>query len=405
MLTYAIGFVLDVQLTCFAVILACMALQDRANRSLRWLAYGYCAGFAGALLDWGGHWLNFPHLLSWGLFMEAPLIGYGCFYMSISLFTRRGRRGRWVAAFCVVGALPFFLIWALSGHLDRSATLQDGLLAIETALTVFLLLVAVDHDTRWPRRVMAIFLSLYSIVEFARVAVYLSTGHMPDRAAPWLEDASGIVYIVSAAALPLAFIWMMNARLLVHLSRLSMIDPLTELLNRRGLEAAVETELARYARTREDFAVVVLDLDHFKSLNDQFGHAGGDSVLCGFSVFLRAMVREVDVVGRFGGEEFVVFLPSASAADAFAIVERLRVTLSERLFSIGSRHARVTASFGITVSSGRHPLIWETLQHEADLALYAAKRAGRNTSRFYSKTLHAEGPVPIRAAERAPVVS
>ena len=398
MLTYAIGFVLDVQLTCFAVILACMALQDRSNRSLRWLAYGYLAGLGGAILDWGGHWFAIPHLLSRGLFMEAPLVGYGCFCVSISLFVRRGRHLRWLPAFCMMGALPFFLVWALSGQLDRSATLQDFILAVEAALAVALLLIPADHDTRWPRRVLAAFLSVYSAVEFARVAIYLLTGQMPGRAAPWIEDLSGIVYIVSAAALPLAFIWMMNARLLVHLSRLSMVDPLTELLNRRGLEAAVENELARYERNREEFAVVAIDLDHFKSLNDQFGHAGGDSILCGLSMFLHNMIREVDIVARVGGEEFVLFLPNSSAADALAMVERLRSLLSERIFPVGSKHTRVTASFGITVSSGRRSLDWETLQHEADMALYAAKRDGRNVARFYSRAM----PVPAAASPAQP---
>lgn len=401
MLTYAIGYVLDVQLACFAVVLACMALQDRANRSLRWLAFGYCAGFAGAVLDWGAHWL--PHLLSWGLVMEAPLIGYGCFYLSIAIFVRRGLAARWIPAILAVAAMPFFLVWSLSGQLDRSSTLQDFCLALITALTVVLLVTTLDHDTRWPRRVMAAFLAVYSLVEFARVAAYLITGKMPDQVAPWVENASGIVYILSCGALPLAFIWMMNSRLLVHLSRLSMIDPLTELLNRRGLEAAVENELARYARTGEDFAIVVLDLDHFKSINDQFGHVGGDAALTGFSFFLRHMVREIDILGRFGGEEFVLFLPDTSPSDAFTAVERIRVTLSDRPFPIGNRFARVTASFGISVSAGRADLDWETLQREADSALYAAKRAGRNVSRFYQETSPPGTPAPA-ALDKSPAL-
>ena len=102
---------------------------------------------------------------------------------------------------------------------------------------------------------------------------------------------------------------MMNARLLVHLNRQSMIDPLTELLNRRGLQAAAEVELARYDRSGHDFAVVVLDIDFFKLLNDRFGHPGGDAVLVQVSLFLRNQVRETDIVGRFGGEEFVLILP------------------------------------------------------------------------------------------------
>src|SRR6202034_1972027 len=122
--------------------------------------------------------------------------------------------------------------------------------------------------------------------------------------------ASGMVYVVSCSALPLAFIWMMNSRLLLHLNRQSMIDPLTEVLNRRGLQAAAEVELARYERSRQDLAVAILDLDYFKLLNDRYGHSAGDSVLCEFSVFLRAMVRETDIVGRIGGEEFVLLLPN-----------------------------------------------------------------------------------------------
>jgi diguanylate cyclase (GGDEF)-like protein len=389
MLTYAIGFVLDVELVCFAAILVSMALHDRGNRSLRWLAFGYLAGFGGALIDLLEKWL--PHWISWGVVMEAPIIGYGCFYLSVALFARRGERARWIPALLVGGALPFFIRWSvIAGHMSQSATLQDGILAVETALTAILLFTTLDRETRWPRRTMGIFLTIYSVVEFIRVGIYLATGKMPDVVAPWVENASGCVYVVSCAALPLAFIWMMNARLLVHLSRLTMVDPLTELLNRRGLQAAAEEELARYARSQQDFAVVVLDLDYFKQINDHFGHEGGDAVLCGVSLFLRNMVRETDVVSRMGGEEFVLFLPGTSASAAFAIIERLRIALMEHSFPMGTRQARVTASFGITVSAGREYPTWERLQHEADLALYAAKRAGRNNCRFYEESQGAD---------------
>jgi diguanylate cyclase (GGDEF)-like protein len=192
--------------------------------------------------------------------------------------------------------------------------------------------------------------------------------------------------------LPLAFIWMMNARLLLHLNRQSMIDPLTELLNRRGLQAAAEVELARYARTGQHLAVVVLDLDYFKLLNDRYGHAGGDAVLCEVSVFLRGTVRETDIVARVGGEEFVLLLPGLDAPNALATIERLRVAIAGHAFQLGSRSTRITASFGITVSAGRTQLTWDLLQHEADLALYAAKGAGRNVARMYDPSLAAGAP-------------
>jgi diguanylate cyclase (GGDEF)-like protein len=397
MLTYAIGFVQGVQLACFAIVLGAMALQDRGNKSLRWLALGYLSGFAGAMLALSGHWHPgghaLPRWLSMGLLKEAAPIGYGCFYAGVADFVRRGIRVRWFCLALVLGALPFFLSWSVTGHWSASATLEDALLTVETGLTAILLLTTSDPGTRWPRRTMGAWLAVYSAVECLRVAVFLDTGRLPGQVAPWAEEASGTVFVVSCSVLPLAFIWMMNTRLLSNLSRQSMIDPLTELLNRRGLSAAAEVELARFARTGHEFAVVVLDLDFFKLLNDRYGHAGGDAVLGEFSVFLRGMIRETDVAGRIGGEEFVLILPGLGAITAFSAVERLRVAVAEHAFQVGSRLTRMTASFGVTVTRGRSGLTWEMLQHEADLALYAAKAGGGNVARLYDESLSVEGPV------------
>ncbi|HUB17935.1 MAG TPA: GGDEF domain-containing protein [Acidobacteriaceae bacterium] len=390
MLTYAIGFVQDVQLTCFAVVLSCMALQDRENQSLRWLAYGYIAGFAGAMLDLGGHWL--PHWLSMGVYMEAAPVSYVCIYGSVAQFVRRGIRVRWLWLLLILGTLPFFVRWGIAGEMSASGVLHDALLALFTGLTAVLLLTTRDRETRWPRRAIAGFLGVFCSVEIARIALFAATGKMAGEVAPWAENASGIVYVVACSVLPLAFIWMMNARLLLHLNRQSMIDPLTELLNRRGLQGAAEVELARYARSGRDFAVVILDLDFFKLLNDRYGHAGGDAVLCEFSVFLRSMIRETDIAGRIGGEEFVLILPGSDGQTALATIERLRVAVAEHVFQVGLRLTRITASFGIAASAGRTDLTWDILQHEADLALYAAKGAGRNVARLYDESMAIEGP-------------
>jgi diguanylate cyclase (GGDEF)-like protein len=385
MLTYAIGFVQDVQLVCFAVILTCMALQDRANISLRWLAWGYVAGAIGAFLEFGSHVL--PHWLSLGVSMEAAPLGYACFYMAVASFVRRGIRARWLWLLVLLAALPFYLRWSVTLRLDLSSTLQDSILALETACTTVLLLLINDRETRLPRRAIAAFLAIYSGVEATRVAVFLATGQLPGRVSPSVEVASGLVYVVSCSILPLGFIWMMNARLMVHLNRQSMVDPLTELLNRRGLRASAELELARYSRSASDFAVVLLDIDFFKLLNDRFGHPGGDAVLCQVSTFLRNTVRESDVVGRLGGEEFALILPGLTGDDPLQAVDRIRVALAEHPISFGPHQVRVTASFGVTVSAARRDLTWEVLQSEADRALYAAKAAGRNVARLYNDSL------------------
>jgi diguanylate cyclase (GGDEF)-like protein len=387
MLTYAIGFVQNVQLICFAVVLTFMAMQNRDNAGLRWLALGYISGLTGAVLDFGGHWL--PAWLSPGVSMEAAPVGYACFHACAVQFVRRGWRTRWLSVLLAGGSLPFFLLWAHREHMSQSATLQDFILAVQTLMTSVLIVGGADRETRWPRRTIGGFLAVYSVVEFLRVGLFLTTGKMPGKVSPALEVASGIVYVVSCSVLPLAFIWMMNARLLSHLNRLAAIDPLTELLNRRALRTAGEHEIENYRRTRRDFAVVVVDIDHFKAVNDRLGHACGDEALRVMAGFLQRAVRAGDTVGRLGGEEFIILLPGMSPAEAHTEVEYLRTGFREQAMKLGGEEVRLTASFGIAVSGGRGDLTWETMVREADTALYAAKNAGRNATKMYDKALAA----------------
>jgi diguanylate cyclase (GGDEF)-like protein len=141
--------------------------------------------------------------------------------------------------------------------------------------------------------------------------------------------------------------------------------------------------VARYQRNGDDFAVVLMDVDHFKRLNDTFGHAGGDLVLCEIAALFRGLIRESDVLGRLGGEEFVLLLANTPAEGAARLVEGLRKAMEAHRFELDGKTFSVTASFGVTVSAGRLEVEWEKLLREADQALYAAKDAGRNVCRFY----------------------
>lgn len=387
MLTYAICFIQNVQLACFSIVFVMMALNNRGNRSLRWLAYAFLAGCAGGVFQLGEHIL--PTWTSLTFETLAAPIGYACIHASIVCFVRRGQRTRWVSLFLVLGSIPLYLFWSLpslhvrSPHVDQIVTLADFTLGIQTALSSWLLLSTVDKETAWPRRVMGAFLAFYSAVEFARVAAFLITGKTPDFVAPWVEAASGIVYVVSCSVLPLAFIWMMNARLYAEMGRQMTTDPLTQVCNRRGLQAAGELELARYFRGGQDFAVVLVDLDHFKRLNDTFGHAAGDTVLHQAASLLRSLLRDSDVLGRLGGEEFVLLLPAATGQGAMTLVERLRLSMEHFSFDLGHHETCITASFGVTFTARRKALTWTLLLSEADQALYAAKRAGRNRCQLH----------------------
>ena len=162
----------------------------------------------------------------------------------------------------------------------------------------------------------------------------------------------------------------------------AITDPLTGLYNRRY----VESHLARMAeaarQTGTELAVMMLDIDHFKSINDTYGHAAGDRVLIQLADRLRDNLRAVDLVARVGGEEFLVALPRTTATRADGTANRLRRLVNCRPFDLGPGYPplRVTVSVGVAVSSSERPeqLQLDIMRQQADAALYAAKSAGRD---------------------------
>jgi diguanylate cyclase (GGDEF)-like protein len=161
--------------------------------------------------------------------------------------------------------------------------------------------------------------------------------------------------------------------------RLSLTDPLTGLWNYRYLRESLRREVERASRFGRTLAVLVLDLDHFKEVNDTYGHAAGDAVLGEFARRIRIGLREVDVAFRQGGEEFVVLLPETDAYGGAIVAERLGAAVRDRPVSIEMRGSiPVTVSIGVAVFPEHGKTAQEVLQ-AADDALYAAKNAGRDT--------------------------
>ncbi len=154
-------------------------------------------------------------------------------------------------------------------------------------------------------------------------------------------------------------------------------DALTGLMNRRSLLEALEHEYARSCRQGTGLALLMMDMDHFKAINDTLGHATGDKVLQGVARLLREKTRASDLCARWGGEEFIVAMPETSLEGAMRVAERLRAAIPEAWNATGlSEPRRVTASFGIAISSPGWSV--ESLIASADRALYAAKQNGRD---------------------------
>ncbi len=159
---------------------------------------------------------------------------------------------------------------------------------------------------------------------------------------------------------------------------LMLTDPLTEVANRRCLDQRLEHEMQRVQRFSGNLAVIMTDIDYFKRINDNYGHATGDRVLQAYAAIMRKTIRTTDFVARFGGEEFVLLLPETLEEGATALAERIRVALASEHFD--GMDGAVTASFGITTarsSDSAHDVLLR-----ADKALYRSKEDGRNRVSF-----------------------
>jgi len=191
-------------------------------------------------------------------------------------------------------------------------------------------------------------------------------------------------YLLLLVALP-PVILLQRSLMHQQLAAAARTDPKTGLLNATAWQREADAEVVRAQRSSSPLALLLIDVDHFKRVNDSQGHLIGDEVLRALAAELRQQVRESDVVGRFGGEEFTVLLPRTDAVDAHGIAERLRA--SARRMSVAAADARiqVTVSIGVALL-GQHGRDLFELLAAADVALYKAKDAGRDQVHVYAQT-------------------
>lgn len=166
--------------------------------------------------------------------------------------------------------------------------------------------------------------------------------------------------------------------MLHHVEALAITDPLTGLFNRRRLADVLRREWAVAKRYGNDLACIMIDIDHFKQINDDYGHDAGDLALKEVARTLGSSLREVDLAARYGGEEFAILLPQTHKQGALVLARRLHASLRGLTLSIESRTLKLTASLGVAASSDLGNAGAEELIKAADAALYHAKRSGRD---------------------------
>lgn len=206
--------------------------------------------------------------------------------------------------------------------------------------------------------------------------LFSSDYHQEERQERW-------EYVISAAAfvaISLIYPYFIGKRLIQQqhelsekIKRLSEEDYLTGLYNRRKMSKIIEDEVDRCSRYGCNFAIILCDLDHFKSVNDNYSHVIGDDVLREVSDLLGTKIRKSDQLARWGGEEFLIFCPQTKQRGASSLAEKLRATIEQHEFNVVGH---LTCSFGITTFTQSDDL--RILLNKADTALYAAKDKGRN---------------------------
>ena len=354
----------------FTLTLILLGLADRRIRGMRWLALGAAINIAAAEIHGSSPVLTGLSVdLLPGIVNELSCLAIMLGLHGLSLRVPHIRRG------VPVAVLVLTLASALAGLVLPRATLF-----LVHVLTVSLLIAAVW--LAWGPRFSALrpVLRAIAVVLCAIAALRLVAFRMLGMS-PFGEDAhSASVRLANTVLLAVLYFLFIAAYVAESSRRMhaeTRVDPLTGLGNRRAIEEIAEREMERATATQRPLALLMLDLDHFKRLNDTLGHALGDRALQQFGSALQWGVQPGACVARLGGEEFAVLLPGCAKAEAAEIAERLRSAVQNLWVSQDDITLFLSVSIGVCEA---HPgeTDWSKLLHRADMALYRAKREGRN---------------------------
>ncbi len=258
------------------------------------------------------------------------------------------------------------------------------LLAVQSGYTGAMLLLRVRAGTRVATWFNALLLFAVTFLQLMRSRTVAFSPIRDGAALMRLEKLTCLSYLAFSFAVGFGIFWLASSTLLIKLDDLASLDPLTRLYNRRVFLRWCERVEARSRENKAPFSVLIADLDHFKAVNDKFGHAMGDVVLCAAVERMQDAVRGIDILGRWGGEEFVALLPGASSEAALLVAQRVRRNVERSVVPVGKRvpgedsqGLHVTLSVGVASFQGEGDTI-DRMMERADHALYAAKASGRN---------------------------
>jgi diguanylate cyclase (GGDEF)-like protein len=347
---------------------------DRQRRYLLSFALAFLLYGVGVLIQI----MQWPGDLGHNAMLSAAVYGAGSWLVAEAMLRRVDKRLGWVLPVVVLGTMMIgiYYFFYVSRDLVARIYIQNslpGILFLVTALRM----IPSRQDKLSERILFWVFLG-FALHFFVRLLLSMDVEVAVSAPEQFARSAFWLVLQISMAlfgvALGLALLASTVIDIMDGLRRERDIDLLTGVLARRSFEEKAAARLAD--RRREPLSLIVCDVDQFKSLNDSYGHAAGDAVLRQLGDLMRNGVRTGDLVGRFGGEEFVILLRRAHLEDARQFAERLRLTVARTVFPVLPAGRAVTASFGVAQHRPGEG-IWDLFER-ADAVLYQAKSAGRD---------------------------
>lgn len=289
---------------------------------------------------------------------------------------------------CFLPVLTNLLIFALLVHRNLHQQLIAGSFIYSIQMLLILVALAQDTASRVGRAWNLLFSStLFILTIYLLRAFNISSSQQLFASLPVPMTPHSILLIVILSAIGLCitesmgFVLMIKQRSDREILTLAMTDPLTGIFNRRAFMANADKECSIAQRNGLPLALLMIDVDHFKTINDRYGHPTGDAVLAEIARILTSRLRKEDTIGRYGGEEFCILLPGTDENGALAISENLRLAISAMPLTHGKSPVFATVSIGLTVQPPTDTFFtpdFAKLLAAADAALYQAKRDGRN---------------------------
>jgi diguanylate cyclase (GGDEF)-like protein len=363
----------------YAVVMLVNARISGAWRPAGWFAGANVSRAASLLVVLGSGWLEVPRPVAQATAGVLAVSGVMMLHRSFAELLERGPLLRWLQYLLVVlmAAGAGYILWAPRSF-PAALFLASLTLGVQTALIASVVFRFSGKEVGLAGWLTGMALSLYALIMLMQAIVTLHY-KSPDypQAAAQMERLWMVVCLVTSSAVAFGFMFLSSAKLRTELLWRAQVDELTGLLNRWALKRVAVREIVRCRRMKGTLAVVMMDLDGLKAINDEKGHGCGDVVLQAVAGALQETVREKDSVARMGGDEFCVLLPNTELAEAVMVAERLRAKVHELSIRFRGEVLNVRTSLGVAASE-LCGLTWQGLMDESDAALYKAKREGKN---------------------------